>query len=175
MDVDIKSASMQHVKDCRENMDNIYYYVMRDSVILYQQDDNGLYEFLKKAHMFLGWSYSDTQDMSTGFDPYVVIKQSLGAVFLAGYIPMPASMSSLQNISKQLPIEWKVLRLCNENELTRITKNVKPIINLDNDKDSVKSYKTAKKIYESVLNECIERNLLSADKIEELLWIEPVE
>ena len=169
INVDFKSASVQEIKNSRENMDNVYYYVMRDSIIIYQQGDNGLYNFLKKAHIFLDWAYnSSTLKTASGFESYVVIKQSLGAVFLACHRPMPANMSSLQNIADQLPVNWNVCKLCNKDELDYITKLIKPTFGTHNDKDPIRSYKIAKKIYDSVLNECIERNLLPDNKIAEL-------
>ena len=168
IDVDFKSASRQHINISRENISDFYYYVMHDTIILYQQDDGDLYEFLKKAHMFLDLSY-DSQKLKTdsGLGPYIVIKQSLGAVFLAGYRPMPTDMSSLVKIAGQLP-NWKVCDVCNKDELDYITKLVKPVFGVDNDKDPYKSYKIAKKIYESVLEECMKRNLLSNTQIKNL-------
>lgn len=104
MDVDIKTGSMQQIKNSRENMADVYYYVMRDSVIIYQQGDNCLYEFLEKGHMFLGRSYNSAKlNISSGLTSYFSIQQSLGVVFLAGHRPMPASKSNLLKIADQLP------------------------------------------------------------------------
>ena len=172
MDVDIRNVSIQQIKNHQNNMANMYYYMMRDSVIIYQQDDNELYDFLKKAHECLKSAYAPSKwETSSGFEPYISIKQSLGSVFLAGYRPIPSSMADLWKISEQLPSNWSVCKFCDKDELNRITKTIKPTVDINNDKDPAKSYKTAKKIYESVLNECVKHNLLPIDKINHLYHI----
>lgn len=169
VDVDFKTDSMQQIKNYRENMDDVYYYIMHDAIILYQHGDNGLYNFLENARMFLYFSrnYPESKTAS-GLEPYLSIKRSLGSVFLAGHRAMPTNMSSLQKIAKQLPNDWKVKKLCNNDELNRLTRVVKITPGLHSDKNPTESYVVAKKIYESVLEECIERKLLCLDKIEEL-------
>ena len=173
MDVDFKSADIRQVKDCRENMADMYYYIMRDSIIIYQQGDNDLYEFLEIAHIHLKWHIGHLKSKTAfGLDPYYSIQHSLGAVFLAGHRPMPANKSNLRNIADQLPTDWNVSK-CDRDELDYIASlktisNIDINGNIDDDKNPSKSYKISKKIYESVLNECIKRDLLSKDKIKNL-------
>lgn len=168
IEVDFRSKSRQYVNNHRDDIDDFYYYIMHDTIILYQQNDSGLYEFLKKAHTHLKDSFHTSKyDMDSGLSSYFSIKMSLGSVFLAGYIALPMNMSSLSKMAEQLP-DWRVRKICNKNELDYITKLVKPLTDINNDKYPRKSYRIAKKIYESVLKECIERNLLFNTQIKNL-------
>ena len=172
IDIDIKTASVRKFNDKGANMASMYYYIMRDSVIAYQADDNCLYELLKDAkdRMVDTLRTVEMKIGNNGIYPYFIIKRSLGSVFLASYRSMPTYMSSLCNIAEQIPIDWNISKICNDNmhELDRITKNIKPTPVLI-DKNYVKSAETAKTIYKSVLDECIKRKLISNDKIPDLL------
>lgn len=57
IEVDIKSATVGQIKNSMGNMEDIYYYVMHDAVVLYQEGDNGLYKILTDAKTFLDFTY----------------------------------------------------------------------------------------------------------------------
>lgn len=169
MDVDFRSITITQLKDCYENMTDFYYYVMRDSIILYQEDDNHLYDFLEITRGFLNRAeVASKLKIDNGVTPYFGVRRSLGAVFIAGYVPIPASMSNLWKIIKELPDDWNVKKLCNKRDMDYITKLFKPVSAVDNDKNPAKSYRIAINIYKSVLNECIKRDLLPRNKIKNL-------
>ena len=169
MDVDFRSITITQLKDCYENMTDFYYYVMRDSIILYQEDDNHLYDFLEITRGFLNRAeVASKLKIDNGVTPYFGVRRSLGAVFIAGYVPIPASMSNLWKIIKELPDDWNVKKLCNKHDMDYITKLFKPVSAVDNDKNPAKSYRIAINIYKSVLNECIKRDLLPRNKIKNL-------
>ena len=166
VDVDFKTASIHYIKNHQHNMNEFYYYVMRESIILYQRDDNGLYELLEKTRYHLNSSYRDSKSKTTsGFISYITVKWSLNSIFLASYIPIPP----FKHITNKIPNDWKI-NYTNE-EIKYITKLVRPIVDIDGDKNPLKSYHIARKIYKSVLNNCIKKDLLTPKQISKLQWI----
>ena len=163
--LDIKTTTINYYKNNRENMADMYYYAAKDSIILYQQGNEDLYLCLKKAKTALDMIHtSPTKNNSLS---YVSTKMSLSSVFLAHYIPRPDNISDLYSIIKHMPINWNIKNY-NKNELDRITKTVKSGFDVCVDKNFEQSYKTSRKIYKSVLTECIDHGLLTSDQIKEL-------
>ena len=166
VDVDIKTMTVKYFKNNRENMAEMYYYMARDSIILYQRGNEDLYACLKRARDALyGMHISSTKNNSL---PYVVIRMSLASTFLAGYRQIPANISNLCNLVEQLPVDWNIRNLCNKDELDSVIKNIKHASGARAVKDFTSSYATSKKLYESILTECIDRGLLLVDQIKEL-------
>ena len=165
MDVDFKTASMHYIKNHQHNMNEFYYYVMRESIILYQRDDNGLYELLEKTRYNLNSSYRDSKSKTTsGFTSYITVKYSLNSIFLASYIQIPP----FKHITNKIPNDWKINYT--DEEIKYITKLVRPTVDIDGDKNPLKSYYIARKIYKSVLNNCIKKDLLTQKQISDLHW-----
>ena len=164
VDVEFKTASIHYIKNRQNNMIELYYYVMRESIIIYQQDDNGLYEFLERSRSDLDSSYKDSKSKSTnGFMSYLSVQWSLNSIFLASYIPVPP----FKNIIKQIPTGWKINYT--KEELKYIIKLIKPVL-IHREKNQTRSYHIARKIYKSVLNNCIKKNLLTREQISKLRW-----
>ena len=84
---------------------------------------------------------------------------------MASYIPIPP----FKHITNKIPNDWKI-NYTNE-EIKYITKLVRPIVDIDGDKNPLKSYRIARKIYKSVLNNCIKKDLLTPNQILKLQWI----
>ena len=166
IDIDIKSASIHYIKNRQNDMSEFYYYAMHDSIILYQRGDNNLYEYLKTTRFYLDGAYNHSKlKTADGFTAYLSIKFSFGSIFLASYLPIPP----FKNITKEIPIGWKINYT--DEEIKYITKLVRPIVYIDGDKNPLKSYRIARKLYKSVLNNCIKKNLLNKKQISKLQWI----
>ena len=165
IDIDIKSASIHYIKNRQNDMSEFYYYAMHDSIILYQRGDNNLYEYLKMTRFYLDAAYNHSkQKTSDGFMAYLSIKFSFGSIFLASYLPIPP----FKHITNKIPNDWKINYT--DEEIKYITKLVRPIVDIDGDKNPLKSYRIARKIYKSVLNNCIKKKLLSTEQISKLRW-----